>query len=627
MNARPSTRLRGESAGNALGRVKLTAGPLSVVFEAGALRYFKVGELEVLRGVYAAVRDKDWGTVPGVLKDVEINDQGDAFDVRFTSEHVTSEIHFVWRGRVTGDERGRVRFTFDGEAHSTFRGNRVGFCVLHPMRAAGAPCVLEHVDGATTEGRFPEAVSPHQPFKNIRSITHEVTDGLWAEVRMEGDTFEMEDQRNWTDASFKTYCTPLAEPFPVTLQAGTEVKQSVTLELRGLELSLEPYNAVSSTKDDQLTVTFDMNDSSPLPHIGLGAAREPLNKTQVKRLKTLNLSHLRLELELQKDYPSRFKQTSEEAEDLGLELELALHLSDNAEVELQDLRRVWDVLKPPVARVLVFHKNEKSTSERWLEASRRHLPNVPIAGGTDAFFAELNRERPPVGALDLVTYSLNPQVHAFDDASLIETLPAQAVTVASAETFSGGKPVVVSPVTLKLRHNPNATGDKARSLEQQRDPRQTSLFGAAWTLGSLKHLAKSRAHSLTYFEATGPLGVMAAQDEVYPMYHVFADVGEFEGGEVVASRSSRPLLFEGLVLRKGEKQRLMLANFTADEQVIHIAGLKGRHQGRVLGETTAEEARREPERFRARFPLAFEADGDLSVTLNPYTLLTLDGVT
>ena len=35
-----------------------------------------------------------------------------------------------------------------------------------------------------------------------------------------------------------------------------------------------------------------------------------------------------------------------------------------------------------------------------------------------------------------------------------------------------------------------------------------SLFGAAWTLGSLKYLCESETHSLTYYETTGWRGVM-----------------------------------------------------------------------------------------------------------------------
>ncbi len=43
---------------------------------------------------------------------------------------------------------------------------------------------------------------------------------------MEGEVFEMEDQRNWTDASFKTYCRPLALPIPYRLEPSTPVRQT-----------------------------------------------------------------------------------------------------------------------------------------------------------------------------------------------------------------------------------------------------------------------------------------------------------------------------------------------------------------------------------------------------------------
>jgi D-apionolactonase len=41
----------------------------------------------------------------------------------------------------------------------------------------------------------------------------------------------MEDQRNWTDASFKTYSTPLELPFPVEVAAGERIFQRVVLSI------------------------------------------------------------------------------------------------------------------------------------------------------------------------------------------------------------------------------------------------------------------------------------------------------------------------------------------------------------------------------------------------------------
>ena len=83
-----------------------------------------------------------------------------------------------------------------------------------------APAKLLHPDGSTTETEFPRLIAPQNPFKELAGLSHEVAPGVWADWRFEGDVFETEDQRNWTDASFKTFCTPLRLPFPVEVPAG-----------------------------------------------------------------------------------------------------------------------------------------------------------------------------------------------------------------------------------------------------------------------------------------------------------------------------------------------------------------------------------------------------------------------
>ena len=115
-----------------------------------------------------------------------------------------------------------------------FLTNRTGFIVLHPLTGvAGYPVEVEHVDKRKVKDKFPAIINPVQPFYGIRSLRHKVTPGVFATCRMEGDTFEMEDHRNWTDSSFKTYVRPLAEPWPYTLRKGVEIKQSVSLTFSG----------------------------------------------------------------------------------------------------------------------------------------------------------------------------------------------------------------------------------------------------------------------------------------------------------------------------------------------------------------------------------------------------------
>ena len=159
------------------------------------------------------------------------------------------------------------------------------------MSAAGAHCKVHHTDGGATEGHFPETIAPHQPFMAIRSIEHKLLNGTSVKVTLQGDTFEMEDQRNWTDASFKTYCTPLELPFPVEVEKGTKIKQEIIVKLN--EVRTE-----STTTNRALKFAL-MRYSSNLPSLGLGAARRPLKPKEIERLKTLNLDHLRLDLDLQ----------------------------------------------------------------------------------------------------------------------------------------------------------------------------------------------------------------------------------------------------------------------------------------------------------------------------------------
>ena len=51
---------------------------------------------------------------------------------------------------------------------------------------------------------------------------------------MEGDSWETEDHRNWTDASFKTYSRPLALPYPYKVAArAEETRHTATLTFAG----------------------------------------------------------------------------------------------------------------------------------------------------------------------------------------------------------------------------------------------------------------------------------------------------------------------------------------------------------------------------------------------------------
>ncbi len=627
--------------------IPLRAGPITMLYEDGDLRYISVGSHEILRRIYVAVRDRNWDTVGASISIQDKEIQTDSFFIRYLSHHQKDDIDFAWDGTISGDADGTLHFSMEGKALSTFWRNRIGFCVLHPMSCAGAICKVRSIDGSVLEGIFPIEISPHQPFREMRAITHIVRPGLQAEVRFSGDTFEMEDQRNWTDASYKTYCTPLSLPFPVEIPVGTQIQQSVELRLIG-KASLS-----SITKSDNLLEPVRIVISSDvvgrLPRLGLCAAshQQPLSSQEIKRLRGLNLSHLRADVYFsQPDWEAHFRRIMSECEKLGVVLEVALHLTSEAEQGLSALRRVLEILKPRIGAWLIFDVNGNSPPAETIALAHHYLgeymAEALFAGGTDAFFAQLNRNRPPLDGLDLITYSMNPQVHAFDNASMVETLPVQTLTLANVRHFSGGRLPMVSPVTLRMRFNPAATSTDSThlfdELPAQVDSRQMSLFGAAWTLGSIKHLAEGGAYSVTYYETTGWLGVMETDagssqpdlfpslpGSVFPLYHILADMGEWVGAEVLQTSSTDPLAVVGMTLRSNGSTCVLIANFSARQQTVQLIGLHGNLSLRTLDEFSAEEAMTMPEGYRSRpRQLLTAIENIYSIELAPFVVANIN---
>jgi len=203
--------------------------------------------------------------------------------------------------------------------------------------------------------------------------------------------------------------------------------------------------------------------------------------------------------------------------------------------------------------------------------------------------------------------------------------------------------VMVSPVTFKVRWNPNATGPAPEpapgELPDDVDPRQMSLFGAGWTACSMKYLAEAGAHSVTFYETTGWGGVMETAGGaplpekfrsfpggVFPVYHVFAGMGAFTKGEVLVSRSSAPLAVDGLVMRQGRALRVILVNFTDQAQTVTIKGMGPYAALKSMDENNVEHAMREPGDFGAQtVKTARSGPEGLEVEIQPFAVMRIDG--
>ena len=627
-------------------QVELVAGPATALFTGGDLRAMRIAGSEVINRIYFALRDHNWTTIPGRVSGLRLDRGDDRFLITYCSEHRDREVDFIWRATITGEPNGTIRFAVEGEPRSTFRRNRIGLCVHHPISAAGDQVIVTHPDGSTTPGAFPTIISAHQPFKEIADIRHFLSNGIFADIQFAGDVFEMEDQRNWTDANFKTYSTPLRLPFPVEVRSSDRVRQSVTVSpvlasespsasVHKTDVRRCAVGLTNSTRQVN-TVTLGSPSGRMLVPFGLSWSRDAkeLTEDEYARLAALRLSHLYLELVLGDEHCAEdLAAAADCGRRIGAPIAVALRLENDPLPGLDRLSPALKHARPQVAAWTVLSEGRPTTAAEHLSIVRERLSREghcePTGGGTRAFFAELNRNHPPIDLLDFLTYSVSPQIHADDELSIIENLGGQQAAVESALLISRGKPVHVGPITLKMQWNPYATGLREApapgELPSDVDPRQRLPFAAAWTLGSVKTLSEAGALRATYYEMIGWKGVMergsgsllpspfsSRPGELFPLYHLFASLGNVAGGEIQTVAITDPASLGGLAVRKDSLLRLFVANYKPIERRVRIEGLSGAFEMHLLGSESSPPVRR------------FVSSERLEAVLEPYEVVLIE---
>src|SRR5207244_4783099 len=88
--------------------IDLRAGPLAMIFEPknAFLRYIRFGDREILRGIYVAVRDRNWGTVTPMISNLKTEVTAGTFHLSFDVNSHEGDINFRWNGNISGDNQG-----------------------------------------------------------------------------------------------------------------------------------------------------------------------------------------------------------------------------------------------------------------------------------------------------------------------------------------------------------------------------------------------------------------------------------------------------------------------------------------------------------------------------------------
>jgi hypothetical protein len=548
-------------------------GKLSLLYEDGFVRYVRAGELEIVRKIFFALRDSNWNTADIVRTDERISVTWKGFEISYTATNIVDGKNvFRWFVKISGNESGEIDFSVDGETLAEYTRNRAGICVLHPVRDTRDKLVkVTRPDQTGYEGEFPKMINPYQPFMDIRKMSWELSDGAWAELEFEGDVFETEDQRNWSDTSFKTYSTPLSVPYPVVLKPGDRVKQRVKLKL------INGENLPASELAEDIEVKIHDNDSKALPKIGAEFPADiPISQKEIALLRELHFEHLRIELVLSSlTWRQKLKAGLEEAAALSTKPFVHLIMSDDADGE-------WtEFVKEVGSNISIIYKLAISPVERKadvdtlvrtiLPKARQVFPQASIGAGFRSYFTELNRNRFDYSGIDFVIYPVNPQAHSTDTHTIIENIPVQEDAVKSAHAFTNNKKVHVGLVTIKQRFNPDARpGPNERPREELFDERQSTALAAGWMLASVKYLTEGGADAVTLFETHGRAGYIS-DDEVFPVYNALLSFKKLDPKSIISSTCNEPLIITSLVVEDdNNKKSLILINHTSLKKSVTV---------------------------------------------------------
>lgn len=601
----------------------LKAGKLEATFDTGALRWIRWNGVEILRAIMFLVRTPGWGTPTAQISNLNVAENVNAFSISYDALYGAVGAGVKVGVTLEGTASGHLTAKAVIQATTPFETNRTGFVVLHPLAGVvGTEINVQHASGASRELVMPVQISPGQPLMDIRALTHHPYDGLSVTTHFEGDVFEMEDHRNWSDASFKTYSRPIGLPYPYLLDPDTPTIQSVDVSVIDDGRSDVAFEAIEVPK-----IQGQKIPAFALPFESQQAVEDALPYLEL--LAEIAPARVLLRYDFTKETNnSAFSSLARLLKATGASLEIQVILAssdiDGADKELAILAKLIDDASIHASEISAFAKIDEQSfqpgeerpahpsEEAILASLNKNFPSSRHGGGTPAFFTEFNRQRPDQDLADYFTFATTPSVHAADDASILETLHSLPHILNSARVLVGGKLLSVGPTGIGARINPYGPAltnndFSAREGMAAQDPRQRGLFAAAWHVGYLAQLGSWSVERFAFGAATGPFGLISTRqtglrpvwDEwqdgsLYPLFYVAKWISHAGGSELVATG-----LEDGIARVEwtvNGKRHALLANLSEQERELSLTDWSS-PQGHLLDAGSLEIAALQKDAF------------------------------
>ena len=500
---------------------RVTHGGFTLDLAREAIRNIRFEGVQLIDLLYTAIRPLDWSTLKADEYSADVQIIGNDCVITI-NESLASAI--VAKTEVILSSSNTFSVGYELKGLTEYQVSRWGVCFcLNTADWMGSSVVSsgntyslaqdispQRVVDGVIQGLFPASNEMHFIAPDKRNL----------KVVSIGKVLEAEDQRNWTDNTYKIYSGSLSEPFPFLTSAGSIWKQSVNFEV-GVHESV----TTDATK-------ILVKEIEALPSIGLQFNHDSLLTPDdlEKAFILLEIDHLRINEE------ALTSQKIATTAANGLILEAALLSSSDGDALKAEVLQLSERV-PAGSRLLVQREGRQVVDAADLPKNSSLNSYIP---GSDAFLVDLQSDQYNFG--NSVSYSMAPTVHSFDTETIFKTLYTQQESISFAQKFIAPQ-VFISPITFSMRGNPHSGHSRDQRLvyaEPEMALHIRTIEGAAWTLGSIHSLASAGAFSGSWHELFGEYGLIYSESgsiKFTPTFHAITALGAHHAHQITIATS------------------------------------------------------------------------------------------
>jgi D-apionolactonase len=530
---------------------------------------YSVGH-EIVRRIFVTVRDRNWQEVAPSHWETKLD--ADRRSVHLFARHKSDLVDFEWRGRLDlAHDHRTMHFEFEGKARRDMEVCRLGLIVLHPPETMIGSRLTARSDGAEATLTVPAQIAP-QPIVN--GVPAALTEPF-SELKIErpgfgvlrlgfgGDLFELEDQRNWGDASFKTYCTPLRLGYPRAVPEGTRIAQHV-------DLRFEP--AVVEAQEPQTTSAGPAASPVEFPKLGCEWRKDLLSTNANAIAPSYRHYYIDATDASGLDQLRSLSEWSPHAR-----IEIGVDAQDHRALPSNQLALVREHISQ-IKRILVYGTGTGLPSAWGIESWRRALQDatssqIPVLAATRGYYVEYNRSAPLGGATQGIAFPLTATVHSDEVGTIVENVSTIEDMASTARQLMRLSELAIVPLALYYPRTP----DRANFPPPLVLP---------WLAATTIHAALSGITSMTLAH-----DLVEVVLDFGPHHATFlTQLAESAGREVMPVDSSMPSGVHAMLLaaRGNVPAQVLATNLTSDVQRIAVASTAMRISKCIDAATGAE---------------------------------------